>query len=159
MVNVTQNGIVLTNLTLSTTILGGQVTLQPGTNKFLVTVNTTCGIVTKSFEIFYSQQNNGTIIPPKESGNNGEEKSNEPITPVKPNPVTPEPVKPKPVTPEPVKPNPVTPEPVKPKPVTPKPVTPEPVKPKLATPEPATPEPVKPIKPPVPIPKEKGGGK
>ena len=164
MVNVTQNGIVLTNLTLSTTILGGQVTLQPGTNKFLVTVNTTCGIVTKSFEIFYSQQNNGTIIPPNESGNNGDEKSIEPITPVKPNPVTPEPVKPKPVTPEPVKPNPVSPEPVKPKPVTPEPVkpnpvTPEPVKPKPITPEPVSPEPVKPIKPPVPIPKEKGGGK
>ena len=144
MVTVTQNGIILTNLTLSTTILGGAVTLQPGSNKFLVSVNTPCGLVTKSFVIFYSQQNNGTVIPPKESGNNGEEKSNEPVTPVKPKPVTPEPVKPKPVTPEPVKPKPVTPEPVKPKPV---------------TPEPVTPEPDEPIKPPVPIPTEKGGGK
>ena len=44
---------------------------------------------------------------------------------------------------------------VKQKPIVkPKPVTPEPVKPK-----PVTPEPVKPIKPPAPIPKEKGGGK
>jgi hypothetical protein len=84
--------------------------------------------------IFYALENNGSVIPPKESENNGEEKSTEPITPVKP--VTPEPVKPKPVTPEPVKP--VTPEPVKPKPV--KPVTPQPVKP-------VTPEPVKPVTP------------
>ncbi|MCX6191488.1 MAG: hypothetical protein NT109_04325 [Flavobacteriia bacterium] len=142
MVTVTQNGLALTNLTLSTTILGGAVTLQPGTNTFLVSVNTPCGMVTKTFVIFYTQQNNGNIIPPKESGNNGEEKSAEPITPVKP--VTPEPVKPKPVTPEPVKP--VTPEPVKPKPV--KPVTPEPVKPVTPEPEkPVTPEPEKPKKP------------
>ena len=153
MVTVTQNGLALTNLTLSTTILGGAVTLQPGTNTFLVSVNTPCGMVTKTFVIFYTQQNNGNIIPPKESGNNGEEKSAEPITPVKP--VTPEPVKPKPVTPEPVKP--VTPEPVKPKPV--KPVTPEPVKP--VTPEPEKPK--KPINPKIANPtekkaEEKGGG-
>jgi len=153
MVTVTQNGLALTNLTLSTTILGGAVTLQPGTNTFLVSVNTPCGMVTKTFVIFYTQQNNGNIIPPKESGNNGEEKSAEPITPVKP--VTPEPVKPKPVTPEPVKP--VTPEPVKPKPV--KPVTPEPEKP--VTPEPEKPK--KPINPKIANPtekkaEEKGGG-
>jgi hypothetical protein len=116
-------------------------------------------VVTKTFVIFYALENNGNIIPPKESGNNGEEKSNEPITPVKPNPVTPEPVKPKPVTPEPVKPKPVTPEPVKPKPVTPEPVKPKPVTPDPVKPKPVTPEPVKPIKPPAPIPKEKGGGK
>lgn len=134
MVTVTQNGIILTNLTLSTTILGGAVTLQPGSNTFLVSVNTPCGLVTKTFVIFYSIENNGNIIPPKESGNNGEEKSNEPITPVKPKPGTPDPVKPKPVTPK-------------------------KVKPKKVTSEPATPEPVKPIKPPTPIPKEKGGGK
>ena len=159
MVTVTQNGLILTNLTLSTTILGGAVTLQPGANTFLVSVNTPCGLVTKTFVIFYSLENNGIVIPPKESGNNGEEKSNEPITPVKPKPVTPEPVKPKPVTPEPVKPKPVTPEPVKPKPVTPEPVKPKPVTPEPVKPKPVTPEPVKPIKPPVPIPKEKGGGK
>ena len=139
MVTVTQNGLILTNLTLSTTILGGAVTLQPGANTFLVSVNTPCGLVTKTFVIFYTLENNGSVIPPKESGNNGEEKSNEPITPVKPKPVTPEPVKPKAVTPKLVKPKAVTPEPV--------------------TPEPVTPEPVKPIKPPAPIPKEKGGGK
>ena len=156
MVTVTQNGIILTNLTLSTTILGGAVTLQPGTNTFFVSVNTPCGMVTKTFVIFYSLENNGNIIPPKESGNNGEEKSNEPITPVKPKPVTPKPVTPEPV--KPVTPKPVTPEPVKP--VTPKPVTPEPVKP-------VTPKPVKPVKPEKPIkpvpeqkkPEEKGGGK
>jgi len=156
MVTVTQNGIILTNLTLSTTILGGAVTLQPGSNTFLVSVNTACGLVTKTFVIFYSLENNGNIIPPKESGNNGEEKSNEPITPVKPKPVTPKPVTPEPV--KPVTPKPVTPEPVKP--VTPKPVTPEPVKP-------VTPKPVKPVKPEKPIkpvpeqkkPEEKGGGK
>jgi len=142
MVTVTQNGLTLTNLTLSTTILGGAVTLQPGPNTFLVSVNTPCGLVTKTFVIFYALENNGGIIPPKESENNGEEKSTEPITPVKP--VTPEPVKPKPVTPEPVKP--VTPEPVKPKPV--KPVTPQPVKPVTPEPEkPVTPEPEKPKKP------------
>ncbi|MCF8329888.1 MAG: hypothetical protein K9I37_06080 [Crocinitomicaceae bacterium] len=159
MVTVTQNGLALTNLTLSTSILGGAVTLQPGTNTFLVSANTPCGMVTKTFVIFYALENNGNIIPPKESGNNGEEKSNEPITPVKPNPVTPEPVKPKPITPEPVKPKPVTPEPVKPKPVTPEPVKPKPVTPDPVKPKPVTPEPVKPIKPPAPIPKEKGGGK
>ncbi len=156
MVTVTQNGLALTNLTLSTTILGGAVTLQPGTNTFFVSVNTPCGMVTKTFVIFYSLENNGNIIPPKESGNNGEEKSNEPITPVKPKPVTPKPVTPEPV--KPVTPKPVTPEPVKP--VTPKPVTPEPVKP-------VTPKPVKPVKPEKPIkpvpeqkkPEEKGGGK
>ena len=130
MVTVTQNGIILTNLTLSTTILGGAVTLQPGSNTFLVSVNTACGLVTKTFVIFYSLENNGNIIPPKESGNNGEEKSNEPITPVKPKPVTP-----KPVTPEPVK------------PVTPKPV--KPVKPE---------KPIKPV-PEQKKPEEKGGGK
>ena len=130
MVTVTQNGLALTNLTLSTTILGGAVTLQPGTNTFFVSVNTPCGMVTKTFVIFYSLENNGNIIPPKESGNNGEEKSNEPITPVKPKPVTP-----KPVTPEPVK------------PVTPKPV--KPVKPE---------KPIKPV-PEQKKPEEKGGGK
>ena len=159
MVTVTQNGLALTNLTLSTTILGGAVTLQPGSNTFLVSVNTPCGLVTKTFVIFYSLENNGSVIPPKESGNNGEEKSNEPITPAKPKPVTPEPVKPKPVTPEPVKPKPVTPEPVKPKPATPEPVKPKPATPDPVKPKPVTPEPVKPINPPSPIPKEKGGGK
>jgi hypothetical protein len=158
MVNVTQNGIVLTNLTLSTTILGGQVILQPGLNTFVISVNTGCGVASTSFQITYAQQNNGNNISPngQDNGtdnngqkvNDGDNKNNKPVKPEPVKPVKPEPVKP--VKPEPVKPvKPVTPEPVKPKPVTPDPVKPKPV----------TPEPDKPIKPAVPIPTEKGGGK
>jgi hypothetical protein len=158
MVTATQNGSTINNLTLSNTILGGQVILQPGLNTFVVSVNNNCGVASTNFSINYAQQNNGTVIPPNGQGsdnngqkaNDGKNKNNTPVTPEPVKPVTPKSDTPKPITPEPVKPKLVTPEPVKP--VTPKPVTPEPVKPI---------KPEKPIKP-VPQqkkPEEKGGGK
>jgi hypothetical protein len=184
MVNTTQNGSPITSLTLSNTILGGQVTLQPGLNTFIISVNTNCGVASATFQLNYLQE---SITPPNGQGNgsdnNGQKETNEnknekpvtpepvkPVTPKPVTPVTPEPVKPvtpapvKPVTPAPVKP--VTPEPVKP--VTPepvKPVTPKPVKPVTPAPvKPVVPAPVKPVvpDPPVPVekkPEEKGGGK
>jgi hypothetical protein len=181
MVNTTQNGSPITGLTLSNTILGGQVTLQPGLNTFIISVTTNCGVASATFQLNYLQE---SITPPNGQGNgsdnNGQKETNEnknekpvtpePVKPVTPKPVTPEPVKPvtpapvKPVTPAPVKP--VTPEPVKP--VTPepvKPVTPKPVKPVTPAPvKPVVPAPVKPVvpDPPVPVekkPEEKGGGK
>jgi large repetitive protein len=176
MVNATQNGSPITSLTLSNTILGGQVSLQPGLNTFIISVNTNCGVASATFQLNYSQE---SITPPDGQGNGSDNNSQKgsdqnknekpvapaPVKPVKPapvKPVTPEPVKP--VTPKPVKP--VTPKPVKP--VTPKPVkpvTPKPVKPVTPEPvKPVTPKPVKPVvpDPPVPVekkPEEKGGGK
>jgi len=66
------------------------------------------------------------------------------LTPVTPEPATPDSETPEPVTPEPVTPEPVTPEPVTPEPVTPDPATPEPVTPDPATPDSETPDPVTP---------------
>ena len=179
MVSATQNGSPITSLTLSNTILGGQVTLQPGLNTFIISVNTNCGVASATFQLNYSQE---SITPPNGQGNgsdnNGQKGSNEnknekPVTPAPAKPVTPAPAKPvtpapaKPVTPAPAKP--VTPAPAKP--VTPapaKPVTPAPAKPVTPAPDkPITPAPAKPVKPikatpTVPVekkPEEKGSGK
>ena len=144
MVNATQNGSPITTLTLSNTILGGQVTLQPGLNTFIISVNTNCGVASVTFQLSYTQE---SITPPNGQGNgsdnNGQKGSDQNKNE-------------KPVAPAPVKP--VAPAPVKP--VAPAPVKPAPVKPV----KPAPPKPVKPVvpDPPVPVekkPEEKGGGK
>ena len=142
MVTSSQNGNPITNMTLSNTILGGQVILQPGLNTFVISVNTGCGVASTTFQITYAQQNNGNNISPngQDNGtdnngqkvNDGDNKNNKPVKPEPVKPVKPEPVKP--VKPEPEKP--VKPEPEKPK---------KPINPKIANPNEKKPE-------------EKGGG-
>jgi hypothetical protein len=116
MVTSSQNGNPITNMTLSNTILGGQVILQPGLNTFVISVNTGCGVASTTFQITYAQQNNGNNISPngQDNGtdnngqkvNDGDNKNNKPVKPEPEKPVKPEPEKPKkPINPKIANPN------------------------------------------------------